>query len=264
MNKISLCLLAISLVFGSCSKKIATTAPATPATPAVATATAPAVSATKSDAKAIEIMTAYINAIGGKEKLMSVKTMMTKMSASTGMGEITITNYVKDGKSAMKTEMAGSTVMEQIFDGTVVQVSGMGGTQKLTDGAIIKGAQKQARLFDELDQLLSGKSILKFMGTEDLNGKQVNKITVTDEDKNETTQYFDAATNYLVRTISSVDAMGSKSSQTMDFGDYQDVSGVKFPHSIKMTGGAIPFPLELKVAAMMMNSDLPDQLFKIN
>ena len=50
----------------------------------------------------------------------------------------------------------------------------------------------------------------------------------------------------------------------MDFGDYQDVSGVKFPHSIKMTGGAIPFPLELKVAAMMMNSDLPDQLFKIN
>ena len=100
------------------------------------------------------------------------------------MGEITITNYVKDGKSAMKTEMAGSTVMEQIFDGTVVQVSGMGGTQKLTDGAIIKGAQKQARLFDELDQLVSGKSILKFIGTEDLNGKQVNKITVTDEDKN--------------------------------------------------------------------------------
>ncbi|MBP6795556.1 MAG: hypothetical protein KA143_10895, partial [Saprospiraceae bacterium] len=128
MKKISLCWLAIILVFSSCSKKIASTAPATPATPAVATATAPAGSAAKSDAKAIEIMTSYINAIGGKEKLMSVKTMMTKMSASTGMGEITITNYVKDGKSAMKTEMAGSTVMEQIFDGTVVQVSGMGGT----------------------------------------------------------------------------------------------------------------------------------------
>ena len=261
MKKISLYFLILGLLFSSCSKK--SSGPMASSSASVpAAAQAPV--ANKSDPKAIEIMTGYINAIGGKEKLMSVKTMMTKMSASTGMGEITITNYVKDGKSAMKTEMAGSTVMEQIFDGTAVQVSGMGGTQKLTDAAIIKSAQKQARLFDELDQLVSGKNTLKFIGAEDLNGKQVNKIIVTDEDKNETTQYFEAGTNYLVRTISTVDMIGSKNSQTMDFSDYQDVNGVKFPHTIKMSGGSIPFPLELKVAAMMMNSDLPDQLFKIN
>lgn len=262
MKKFSVYFIFILLFCASCSRK--TSGTVTNTSPSSSTAALPANAPNKSDSRAIDIMTGYINAIGGKEKLMSVKTMMTKMSASTGMGEITITNYVKDGKSAMKTEMAGSTVMEQIFDGTAVQVSGMGGTQKLTDGATIKGAQKQARLFDELDQLVSGKSILKFIGTEDLNGKQVNKIVVTDEDKNETTQYFEVGTNYLLRTISSVDVMGSKNSQTMDFSDYQDVSGVKFPHSIKMSGGSIPFPLELKVAAMMMNSDLPDQLFKIN
>lgn len=246
------------LVNAACSKK--TTAVASP--PVVEKAAVP--SASKSDAKAVEVLKNYIDAIGGKDKLSAVKTMMMKMSATTGMGDILITQYVKDGKMAMKTEMSGNTVMEQKFDGTTLQVSGMGGTQNITDQGAIKGARKQARLFDELDQLTSDKSLKKYLASEQLEGKNVHKISIEDEDKNETTQYFDAATNYLVRTISTTDAMGQKSTQTMDFSDYKEVNGIKFPHQVKLTGGAVPFPLDLKITALMINSDLPDQLFIIN
>ncbi|MEP7267303.1 MAG: hypothetical protein ABI844_06710 [Saprospiraceae bacterium] len=265
MQKSLFLFLALTLILGSCSKKstVPTATTSSPATKAPTPATAGAANKMISDAKAIDVMKKYIAAIGGKEKLMGIKTMMTKMTGSTSMGEINIINYVKDGKSAMKTEMGGTTVMEQVFDGTAIQVSGMGGKQTITDAATIKAAKKQANLFEELDQLLSDKVVKKYMGTEDLNGKQVHKIVVIDEDKKESTQYFDVVTNLLSRTISPVDAMGSTSKQTMDFEDYKDVNGVMFPHMVKMSGGAIPFPLEMKITSMMMNSDLPDQLFKI-
>ncbi len=258
-NQIALLLIS-SLFVASCSKKTATVVTKSPTSPSV-----PAVvSSTTSDNKAIDVLKGYIDAIGGKEKLMAVKSMMTKMSATTAMGDIAITQYMKDGKSMMKTEMAGSVVMEQIFDGTTLQVSGMGGKQNLTDEKSIAGARKQSRPFDELDQLLSDKSSKKFLGVEELNGVKVNKVSTIDADKNETTQYFDVTTNLLIRTVSATDAMGQKSTQTIDMSDYKDVNGVKFPHSIKLTGGSAPFPLEMKITAMMINSDLPDQLFKIN
>ena len=51
---------------------------------------------------------------------------------------------------------------------------------------------------------------------------------------------------------------------SMDFSDYKEVNGIRFPHQVKLTGGAVPFPLDMKIIALMINSDLPDQLFKIN
>lgn len=249
-----------SLLYVSCSKKSTTAVQA----PVVKSEAPAAAKANDSDQKAIEVLKNYINAIGGRDKLTAVKSVMMKMSASTGMGDILISQFIKDGKMAMKTEMAGSTVMEQKFDGTTLQVSGMGGNQTITDEATIKGVRKQARMFDELDQLTSNKSLKKYLGTEELEGKTVHKVTILDEDKNESTQYFDASSHLLMRTIATTDAMGQKSTQTLDFGDYKEVSGVKFPHQIKMSGGAVPFPLDMKITTLMINSDLPDQLFKIN
>jgi len=259
-NAFYLFLFIFALGMVSCSKKTATAVQAPPEK----SDTPVAAKTNESDQKAIDVLKNYINAIGGSDKLTSVKSVMMKMSASTGMGDLLITQFIKDGKMAMKTEMAGSTVMEQKFDGTTLQVSGMGGNQKITDEQTLKGVRKQARMFDELDQLTSSKSLKKYLGTEELDGKTVHKITVTDEDKNESTQYFDAASHLLLRTIATVDAMGQKSTQTMDFGDYKEVNGVKFPHQVKMTGGAVPFPLDMKITALMINSDLPDQLFLIN
>lgn len=253
-------LFVFSIAVFSCSKKSATAVQAP-----VPVKETPAVAKTnESDQKAIEVLKNYINAIGGSDKLTAVKSVMMKMSASTGMGDLLITQFIKDGKMAMKTEMAGSTVMEQKFDGTTLQVSGMGGNQNITDEKTLQGVRKQTRMFDELDQLTSNKSLKKYLGTEELDGKTVHKITVLDEDKNESTQYFDASSHLLMRTIAATEAMGQKSTQTMDFGDYKEVNGVKFPHQIKMSGGAVPFPLDMKITTLMINSDLPDQLFKIN
>jgi len=263
MNKLFFLFLMGALSFASCTKKMASTTASTSESKA-SMPSVPSATSAKSDAQAVTVLKGYIDAIGGKDKLSNVKSMMMKMSATTGMGDLNITQYMKAGKSAMKTEMAGSVVMEQKFDGTTLQVSGMGGTQNITDAAAIKGAKKQARMFDELDQLTSNDNLKKYLGMEDLDGKKVHKLMITDEDKNESTQYFDVASNLLVRTISTTDAMGQKLTQTMDFSDYKDVNGVKFPHSVKMTGGSVPFPLDMKVIALMVNSDLPDQLFKIN
>jgi zinc protease len=250
-------LLLPCLVALACAKKAAP----------VASSPAPAKSESNTGnttVQAKEILGRYIAAIGGQAKLKQIRSVMMKMSASTGMGDITITRYLKDGKSAVKTEMGGNVLMEEKFDGQALERSGMGGTQKVTDTKSIAGAKKDARLFDELDNLIDDQAVKQVLGMEELNGAKAYKVKIVDANKNESTQYFDATTHLLIRTVSAVDGMGQDASQTMDFSDYRDVDGVKFPHVIKMTGGSIPFPLEMKITVMMINSDLPDQLFKIN
>ncbi len=264
IQKLFFFLFASALLTTGCTKKAANATAKPVESPKTSVGASSPKAITGSDAEAITILKGYIDAMGGKEKMMSVKSMMTKSVANSPMGDITITQYVKNGKSAMKVEAGGTTVSEQIFDGTNIYVSAMGQKQTLTDPSMVKAAKKQAAIFSEIDQLINDKEIKKFGGLVELDGKKVNKITTIDEDKKETVQYFDPVSNLQVRTVSTVDALGQKVTQTMDFSDYKEVNGIKFPHSIKMSGGSVPFPMELKITALMINSDLPDALFKMN
>jgi hypothetical protein len=112
MNKLFFLFLMGALSFASCTKKMASTTASTSESKA-SMPSVPAATSAKSDAQAVTVLKGYIDAIGGKDKLSNVKSMMMKMSATTGMGDLNITQYMKAGKSAMKTEMAGSVVMEQ-------------------------------------------------------------------------------------------------------------------------------------------------------
>ena len=65
----------------------------------------------QSDAKALAIVQKSIEASGGKDKMMAIKTMIRKMEISMPFGTSESESYYKNGKFYMKSSMNGAVVM---------------------------------------------------------------------------------------------------------------------------------------------------------
>ena len=66
----------------------------------------------------------------------------------------------------------------------------------------------------------------------------------------------------LIRQIGSQDSPQGSVTITTDFGDYQEVDGVKFPHTIKIAG-AMPVPMEAKMEEVRINDEIPEDKFSV-
>lgn len=215
----------------------------------------------QSDPKAIEIVQKNIEATGGKEKMMAVKSMIRKMEVSMPFGTSESESYYKDGKFYTKSTMGGNVVMEQKYDGNRVYMNGMQGAQTLDDEKAVKRMSQQGKIFPALS-MYDATSVLKLVGNEKVDGKDCNKITVTDADGALTTLFYSAETNLLTKMIIKTEFQGNPVEQTMVFSDYKAVDGLQFAHKMAMNAGQ--FNLDMKISEIKLNPEIPDSTFLID
>ena len=56
---------------------------------------------------------------------------------------------------------------------------------------------------------------------------------------------------------------GQSITQTADFGEYKEVNGVLFPHSMTISGGGMPMPLQLNAHSVIINGQMDESVFAI-
>ena len=215
----------------------------------------------QSDPKALEIAQKVIDAIGGKEKMMAVKTMIRKMEVSMPFGTSETESFYKNGKFYTKSTMGGNVVMEQKYDGNRAYMNGMQGTQTIDDEKAVKRMAQQGRIFPSLSLYDDGNT-LKYVGVEKVDGKDCNKITSKDADGNETTLFVNTESNLLAKMITKGEFQGNPVEQTMIFSDYKAVEGLQFAHKMSMSTGQ--FNLEMKISEIKLNAEIPDSTFLID
>ena len=215
----------------------------------------------QSDPKAIEIVQKNIEATGGKEKMMAVKSMIRKMEVSMPFGTSESESYYKNGKFYTKSTMGGNVVMEQKYDGNRVYMNGMQGSQTLDDEKAVKRMSQQGKIFPSLS-LYEATATLKLVGVEKVDGKDCNKITSTDADGGVTTLFYSAETNLLVKMIIKTEFQGNPVEQTMTFSDYKAIDGLQFAHKMAMNAGQ--FNLDMKISEIKLNPEIPDSTFLID
>lgn len=203
----------------------------------------------------------YLDAIGGKKKLMDVKTMQTIAKSNLGGAEATFENYqTAAGKFAMKVIMNNMTMQEQRFDGTKGIAIQMGSKKEITDAKQLESLKKQAVMFDQLKYASDGNK-LELKGIEDVEGVSCYKLNVTDPAGEMSVEFYDVKTGFLVRTVKTQEGMGQKVTVTTDYADYRDVSGVKVPFKITISGAA-PMTIVLETVSVDINKSLSDDIFK--
>ncbi len=205
------------------------------------------------------VLEKYITAIGGKENVEKVQDKVMKLSGTVQGMNLTITIEQKVPNKLHQVLDAGVFKQETVFDGEKGKVSGMGQETEMTPEQVKKmKAQSSLHWFLNLDKM---NVKMELTGMETVNGKDAYKVVFTDPDGDKTTRYFDTDTGYLIREISNVETPQGNFTQTIDFDDYKDMQGVKYPYKIIQNVG--PNTIDLTVDSIEVNTGLKDDLFEV-
>ncbi len=205
----------------------------------------------------------YIDAIGGNDKLKSVKSIYTAMKTNVMGQDATFETYqVAPNKFAMKINMMGMTVQEQKYDGTKGLTSQMGQKKIVTEGDELEEMKSQAKMFEQLSYNDAGYK-LEIKGIENVEGTNCYKIVITNPKGDMTTEFYDIKSNLLMRSVKTQGEGDKVATITNDFKDYKSVEGVMIPYTTTLSG-AMPAPLVLEATTIEINKPVGIDVFKID
>ena len=197
------------------------------------------------------VVNKYITAIGGKDKVMAVKTTMTVANATIQGTPLVMT--IKAGspnKTSQEISVMGNTMQKAVFDGEKGYQEAQGQKKEMTTEEIAK-AKTESALFNDL-VYTSG----ELVRVEPLEGK--NAIVLK---YNDTEVYYDMTSGLKVKEVKTAKGPdGKEISVPTVFADYKEVNGIKFPHSIGIKSG--PMNLDFVVKEIKVNEGVSDADFE--
>src|SRR6218665_1528664 len=188
-----------------------------------------------------QVIDNYVTALGGKQKLESVKTLSMKNTISVMGMEMEGKTVKKDNKFKSTQSMMGQE-MSQVFDGEKGFANQMG--QKMDFPADQVAKLKDAKIMDALG--MSAEK-MKTVEKKQIDGKDY--IVLSSDDSK---YYFDAKTNLLWKTE------GDKG--TMVISKYAGVDGIKFVE--EMSIDAAGQQVTVKNSDIKINQPVSDEEFK--
>ncbi|MGK7396531.1 MAG: insulinase family protein [Candidatus Cyclobacteriaceae bacterium M3_2C_046] len=221
----------------------------------------PSVSELPADLTANQVLNNYIEALGGEDQIKAIEDVQISMKASIPQGDLNIkTMMKKPGKSFTEISMNGMTFQKIVFDGNDGYMMQMGNKMPMDDQ--MKSDYKiQAMMFPEAryDELGIDYDLV---GSEMVEGQEAYVLEVTLPSGNNSRKYYSKESNLLVRESSTMKTQQGEMTQTTDYGAYQEVNGVMFPHMMQIKTG--PQNIKAEVTAIEVNAGIADDVFASN
>jgi predicted Zn-dependent peptidase len=199
----------------------------------------------------------YVEAIGGHEALEKIQDI--KMTATTSMSgmELKQTTYKKTpNKYAMIMSMNGNVMMQQTFNGERGIMKTFQGENEII-GEDLENLKIDACMNAELKYAELG-VVITLEAIESVNNKDAYKLKVVNPTGQTTYDYYDVESGLKVQSKQTTVTPQGEFTQIVNYSDYQEISGVKFPFSIKISGVQ---NMELIVSSVEINTGLEDDLF---
>ena len=204
------------------------------------------------------ILSNYIEAIGGAEKVNAVKTVMTTVDVTIGGAPFKPTAVIKTmapNKSSMEMSVAGmGTIMTQKFDGKEGYAEQQGQKRPMSEKEL-NDKKEEKGLFPETYLTAEQISLISLIT---VNGADAYKIKIIGE--NEAVRYYDAKTSLLVRTEETEEAQGQKMTSTTDISDYRMVDDIMMPFTKLITAG--PQLITFSASEIKINEGVSKKDFK--
>lgn len=214
-----------------------------------------------------EIINKYIAAIGGKEKLNSIKTFYYESTLDVMGNEASSTTYMINGK-AYKAEMdfSGQKIIQCITDQGGWSINPLMGqtAPEALPKEMLKGSEMQNSVLGAgfIDYAAKGNKV-ELLGREKVNNNSAYKLKLTTKDTAVITYYIDSVTNYLVKAVTAITANGQSIETTIGFLNYQKTDfGYSFPmtQQIDLPQG---ISLTVTVKKVEINKDIDPKIFEM-
>jgi predicted Zn-dependent peptidase len=205
------------------------------------------------------VMDSYFKAIGGKEKAKTVKSVMTSANVTIEGVPIPLTAVIKvmspNMESMEMTAEGMGVLMKQKFNGTTGYAEQQGQRKDLTAEEITESKAKYS-IFPELYYDAANVSLESLTSIE---GNDVYKVKVSKDGK-DSFRYYDSKTGLLTRSEATEEAQGQTIMTVVDYGNYSDVNGLKFPYSQAIKAG--PQVINLNITNVKVNEGVTEADFK--
>ena len=193
----------------------------------------------------------YLNAIGGKDKVKAVNTLLVHYQAEMQGQKLDMTTKaMAPNKRGMTMNMMGMTVMKQVFDGEKGYMEQQGRKKEMEQKEIDK-SKKSSAPFD----IFNLANNTKLVGIEPMDGSDKYKVV---EDK--TVTYFDVKTGLRNKQVTTTKQGDKEFTQAVIFDNYKDYNGIKLPSVMKISFG--PQLMEFKIVDVKFNEGVTESDFK--
>lgn len=203
------------------------------------------------------IINKYINVLGGREKMGEVKDRTTYLSGTVEGTKVTITIYQK-APNLFRQDIFSKNINQVLYyDGLKgVLVSSAGATE--IKGQTLKDLQLDAYLNPILD-LYTKEIIVKYAGTEDINGEKAHKLELQTDSTKRWVEYYHPETGLKIRQVKKISSTTGDFEQITDFYDYREVEGIRYPFKLIQSIGEQQ--IEMNVKLIKVNSGIQKDFF---
>ncbi|HZY35129.1 MAG TPA: M1 family metallopeptidase [Mucilaginibacter sp.] len=210
------------------------------------------------DVTAATVVKAYLDAIGGAERLKAVKDLSVSSEGTVqGLNVTRINEYKTPGKffQDINVPVYNMNAYHVVINGDSLNVKQMNRPVQIAKdqtGAV----EARYKLFPELDFGKAGYSVQLDPSLKVVDGQLAYLVTATTPDSVSVKYFYDMKTGLKIKQFTDVPG-----STVMEFGDYRDIdTGIEIPFSEKTS--VVGQPIEFKVKSAKVNSGLSDDLFK--
>ncbi len=216
------------------------------------------------DITAADVIERYYTALGGKEKLTAIKTMVTK-------GKMSIPEAGIEGTFVMTQKAPNLTHMHLEMDGVGEQAAGFNGEtgwemSSMTGDRIMKGRElEQAKLQGEMFPLWNypeGYESVEVTGKSEFNGTECHELTVQKAELAPIKYYFAADSGLMMGMIGVFETQMGELEIESVVEDYREVDGIKvaFKGTTKLPNGISQV---MDNEAVTINPELAEDTFAL-
>lgn len=212
-----------------------------------------------------EIINKHLEAIGGKEKIASLKSLVVESEMDimgTPAPTVTTTLYKKGYISEVNYN--GQKIINCVTSDkggwTVNPLAGVVTAEPMPADQV-KSGQVQLEPGGSLYNYAANGFTAELAGQEEVNGKKAYKIVLTGKDGTSFTHFVDPTSYFIVRTVAKMTIGGNPIEQSVNFSDYKKTDfGMLVPNSfsIELPNGMV---LTSTVKKVEVNKEIDPKIF---
>jgi zinc protease len=221
-----------------------------------------AASSIPSDVTADQLISKYIQALGGKANIDKVKDVTVTMNANMQGMALTLKQQQKGtDKMQVQVLMNNSPVQRVVINGDKGKMEApmQGASKDMTADEL--AVQKQEN--DMFSMTRYGMYGIKtnVIGQDKVDGVDTYIVEAVASNGQKTLHYFDKNTGLLLKDVKSLQAPQGVVTQTKTYKNYKEINGVKYPYLVETAVG--PQVIKAEVQSVEVNKGLSDDIFKM-
>jgi len=209
-----------------------------------------------------QILSKYINAVGGQNATAKLKTIIyTGSIQRTENRNDALEITMKGTDKYLVNRRTAQGTLAQGVDGSTGWVKDNNGSRQLA-AADVEQVKQRAVVYSAV-KIAEPAAQMRVLGLEKLGDRDAYVLAVTIGPQTTRQYFFDAQTGLLVRITTTKQTMLVPLSEQMDLEDYRDVGGVKLPFTMRTSDVDVFSPATRKFTDVRINVAVDDTVFKM-